>query len=523
MKKILALILALCMCIAVLVACNDKDTAQTETETKKETTTDTEAESKPVADDDGDDDEDEGDEGDEGDGSTPVEAEYTIGSVAEWEALAAAGDPDKEDFLNKTVKLTANIDFGTATATTLFKTFAGTFDGGNFIVKGTSVSRFSLIANTLDGATVKNLTVDGFTIDPMVDGVESASVIAAKAVTTATEAKNVTFENVAVLNCSIAADKVDGGNKGIGFVLGEAANVNVDANNITVNACAVAGADNTDRKIGGVVGIMTSTGLSTFEGIKVNMNVTARGHLGGVIGRSLGTGNLHIEKVKVTGTLDTAIACGGSEGVGGIIGSKYNEAKAVGDSYVKNAYINAKLFCSSGSGRAGGIAGNWYKNQNSEANLTVENCYVSGEFTVKQGGTMKNRAGGLFGEYGSHNSTLTLKNVILEAAIGQTWPGSATADPAVTPDVTKVGMSRDDVSDSWLINYASTAETVEGVSAVTHTITATNCYTTLLTRSNGDAIQLIEGFSTVATDKTAAMISYDTNGYISAISAPAAS
>ena len=522
MKKILALILALCMCLAVLVACNDDGATNEETGTKKPAASQSESSSDDTDPDDTDPaDTDNGQEGDQGDqggeGSTPEAKTIEIGSVAEWEALAKDGDPDNEDFLGTTVKLTANIDFGSATATTLFKTFAGTFDGGSFTVKGQSVSRMSLIANTLDGATVKNLTVDGFTISPAVDGVKFIGVIAATAVTTAMNEKAVTFENITVKNCSMDADKVDAGNMSVGIVLGEASNVNIAASKITVNACTVTGADEVSRKIGGVVGCMTTSGLSTFEEIKVSMNVTARAHIGGVIGRSMGAGNLHIEKVKVTGTFDTSIACGGSEGIGGIFGTKYNEGIAAGESYVKNAYVNVKLFCSSGSGRSGGI-GNWYKNQGSKANITVENCYISGEFTVKQGNTMKDRAAGLFGEYGSHYSTLTLKNVILEAAVGQTWAGSD-----VTPDVTKLGKSRDSVSDSWLINYASTNTTVDGVTAPSHTIVAENCYTTILKRSNDAALELIAGFAFVDPSQTSAMISYDANGFISAINAPAAS
>lgn len=524
MKKILALTLVLCMCLAVLVACMDNGATNEETGTKKPAASQSESSSDDTDPDDTDpqetepDDTDNGNEGEQGGNeSTPEAKTIEIGSVAEWEALAKDGDPDKEDFLGKTVKLTANIDFGTETATTLFKTFAGTFDGGNFTVKGKSASRMSLLANTLDGATVKNLTVDGFAISPSVEGAEQVAVIAAKAVTTAKEAKDVTLENITVKNCSLDADKADAGNMGVGVVLGEAANVNVKASKITVSTCTITGTDNVSRKIGGVVGCMTTSGLSTFEEIKVSMNVTARAFIGGIVGRSLGAGNLHIEKVKVTGTFDTSIACGGSEGIGGIFGAKYNEGIAAGESYVKNAYVNVKLFCSSGSGRSGGI-GNWYKNQGSKANITIENCYISGEFTVKQGDTMKDRAGGLFGEYGSHYSTLTLKNVILEAAVGQTWAGSD-----VTPDVTKLGKSRDSVSDSWLINYASTNTTVDGVTAPSHTIVAENCYTTILKRSNDAALELIAGFAFVDPSQTFEMISYDANGFISAINAPAAS
>lgn len=524
MKKILASTLVLCMCLAALVACLDNNATNEGTDTKKPVESQTQQNSDNTDPDDTDPQETEPDDTDNGNGGeqggnepTPEEKAIEIGSVEEWEALAKDGDPDNEDFLGKTVKLTANIDFGSATATTLFKTFAGTFDGGNFTVKGQSVSRMSLIANTLDGATVKNLTVDGFTISPAVEGVEFTGVIAAKAVTTAMNEKAVTFENITVKNCSMDADKVDAGNMSVGIVLGEAANVNIAASKITVNACTVTGTDNFSRKIGGVVGCMTTSGLSTFEEIKVNMNVSARAFIGGIVGRSLGAGNLRVNKVNVTGTFDTVIACGGSEGIGGIFGAKYNEGIAAGESYVGNAYINVKLYCSSGSGRSGGI-GNWYKNQGSKANITIENCYIAGEFTVKQGDTMKDRAAGLFGEYGSHYSTLTLKNVILEAAIGQTWAGSD-----VTPSVTVLGKSRDSVSDSWLINYASTNTTVDGVTAPSHTIVAENCYTTILKRSNDAALELIAGFAFVDPSQTRAMISYDANGFISAISAPAAS
>ena len=509
MKKILALILAFCMCLAVLVACNDNDVVDEDTGTKKPTSSqsdatpeDTDPEDTDPEDTDPEEDTGKGDEG--GEGQTPDATVISIGTVAEWEALAKDGDPDKEDFLNKTVKLTANIDFGTETASTLFKTFAGTFDGGNYTVKGKTASRMSLLANTLDGATVKNLTVDGFAISCPVDGAENSSVIAANAMT-----KDVTFENITVKNCSIDADKAAAGNRGIGFILGEAKNVNVTASNITVTACEVTAANKNSSKIGGVVGYMLSAGLSKFEGIKVDMNTNAHGFTGGVVGKSDGSGNLHFSKIKVTGTFNSPGSTNGAETSGGIFGAKYNEATAAGESFVKNAFVDVKIYCTSNSGRAGAIGGYWYKKQNSSANITIENCYLKGEWSVRKGETMRNKSGGIFGQYGAMNSTLTLKNVILEAAIDQTWAGSD-----VTPDVTKLGGE----NGALIIQYQDTV--VDG--ALSHVIVATDCYTTIVSKNDGTALELPAGFTAVTSDKTAAMVTYDASGYVSAIKAPTA-
>ena len=128
-----------------------------------------------------------------------------------------------------------------------------------------------------------------------------------------------------------------------------------------------------------------------------------------------------------------------------------------------------------------------------------------------QNATTKNRAGGLFGEYGAKNSTLTLKNVVVAAAVEQTYAGSDTATPPVTPDVTKLGVTKD----ASLINYAS-----EGTA---YTLAATDCYTTIVKNSNDEALTLTEGFTAVAADKTAAMVTLDASGYVSAIKAPSAS
>ena len=512
MKKILSLILALCMCLAVLVACMDNNATNEETGTKKPAASQSESSSDDTDPEDTDpqetepDDTDNGNEGEQGGNeSTPEAKTIEIGSVAEWEALAKDGDPDKEDFLGKTVKLTANIDFGTETATTLFKTFAGTFDGGNFTVKGKSASRMSLLANTLDGATVKNLTVDGFAISCPVDGAENSSVIAANAMT-----KDVTFENITVKNCSINADKATAGNKGVGFILGEAKSVNVVAKKITVTACEVTAANKNSSRVGGVVGFMLSDGLSTFEDIKVNMNTNAHAFTGGIVGLSYGTGNLNFSKIKVTGTFNSPGSTGGSETIGGIFGAKYNESAAAGESFVKNAFVDVKLYCTSNSGRAGAIGGYWYKGQNSSANITIENCYLKGEWSVRKDETMRNRSGGIFGEYGAKNSTLTLKNVILEAAVDQTWSGSN-----VTPDVTKIGGS----NSALIINYENTK--VDGV--LSHVIAATDCYTTIVSDKDGNPLELPAGFTGVTSDKTAAMVTYDASGYVSEINAPAAS
>ncbi|MBO5938113.1 MAG: hypothetical protein J6Q82_01250, partial [Clostridia bacterium] len=124
-------------------------------------------------------------------GNYDTAEEYVIMNLADWELIAAS---DK-DFAGIIVKLGADIDAGEytellhpdwftpegvharrnggkptsgfdrakefgATFPTLFKNFAGTFDGQGYTIKNARVDEGLIVVNALDGAEIKNVTVE---------------------------------------------------------------------------------------------------------------------------------------------------------------------------------------------------------------------------------------------------------------------------------------------------------------------------------------------------------------------------
>ncbi len=543
MKKVLSLILVLCMCVTFLVACNDNDTSKdsgtskpADSSTKVDDTEDTDPVTPPAGDGEG---EGEGEgsgsgegegsgsgEGEgsgsgsgsgEGEGNTPDPSVITIATTADWTALATDGDPDKADFANKTVKLTADINFGTAAIPTLFKTFAGTFDGGNFSVKGTgTASRMSVLANKLDGATVKNVKFEGITVNSPVEGAEGQGIVAASAVSTNTAVTAITLENITVKLCTVVLDNVTGGNKGASFVVGLIDGVNVNAKSITVSACKMTDSKGTGANVGGVIGYLNAPACNKFEEIKVDVDIQrGQGDTGGVIGCIANGALAYVEmnKIDVKGIFVDRSGSGGSTCIGGVIGGNRGDGAAkAGNSFIKNVSVDAKFFQSTQYGCVGAITGFWGKSKALGTDLTIENGYVKGEISfIRKGTAQKGNIGTLVGSYGSYNSTLNVTNVVIEVALNQPSMEYVAGLAIVTPDVTK------------LPDMDAGKGQVYGYKTGNATANVAGSYTTIQYKlSDGSALALDAGLTAVAAAKTAAMVQTDANGFVSAIVAPAA-
>ena len=509
MKKFLALILALCMCIAVLVACKDTETTDTDTETKAETTAETEAETKKPSsnDDDDEDEDDEGGEEDEGDENVPDAKIIEIGSVAEWEALATAGDPDKADFNNTTVKLTANIDFGTAKATTLFKTFMGTFDGDGHTVKGKTVSRMSLIANELVGATVKNVTVEGFGIVPPEGlnaeyvGIISQKITSGDADTTAedfepalTTISNVTLKNVnhdGVTSAHMASTAR------AGFIAAIVDNGALAVSDYTVDGGSiVCDAQGFSNGSAAGIGQVATTGNLSFErinlkGIAIKNNASPKGSLIGVItkaGESITVDKCNVEAVVVDNT-----STAGSHALGGLIGFFKNTEKGSALT-VNKASLDVVVMSAGTYSAVGGIIGRWGKDGKNciGGSVTVNNCYVTGNISAYKGGFLGKdgtmcQVAPICGEFGSKEGSYTVTNTIMAVGVNQVdWRAFNGYLPEADADLTMSYMIEPRVITGYVSGRHITGTDGEGNE--TYEIISPNftgCWTTITTRITG--------------------------------------
>ncbi len=163
-------------------------------------------------------------------GNYDTAEEYVIMNLADWELIAAS---DK-DFAGIVVKLGADLNAGgytellfperftaagvfprrnggkptsgfdkakefAPTFPTLFKEFAGTFDGQGHTIKNARVNEALIAAITLDGAEIKNVIVEDIVCSDFTDYVEFGIIAGAAR-------GSVTFDNITIQNSSVPCD-----------------------------------------------------------------------------------------------------------------------------------------------------------------------------------------------------------------------------------------------------------------------------------------------------------------------------
>ncbi len=427
----------------------------------------------------------------------------TIMTVEGWNYVAA----NQSDYAAYTIKLGNDIDFK-GSPTSLFKstTFTGTFDGNSKTIYGnggTSSRPYipntdvALIAATIDGATIKNVTIDGIGVKPA-DDANAYSIVVAEAT-----GSDVTFTNISLKNqCYLQASTLTA-SKAVGFILGKSS-VNVTVENITIANTTMWNSAGTAIYAGGVVGHMDTSGRSTFSDIKISdgLKINTRGYIGAVVGYSQGAGYFNIDNVRVEGELkNRANNEGSTTGIGGVIGAKRSATKAAGDSYVKNAYIDVNMYSGDKYSYCGGIIGTWYKDEDTSANLTIENCYVGGKYSAAKGGAfVDNVIGGVVGKFGSKNSEFTVKNVVVSVAWNQTWVDKP-EEQGMTTVTTKAADVTTATANNWVV-------AVSWPSGGTKT-KAMNLYTTLANNNSGATVISVANIAT--------LVKTDSNGFITGV------
>ena len=86
-----------------------------------------------------------------------AKSEFWISNLSDWNDIASSS----ENFRGKTVHLMNDFDAEGAELTTLFESFAGTFDGQGYTIKNFTAKNAILAEKTLSGAVIKNLKVQG--------------------------------------------------------------------------------------------------------------------------------------------------------------------------------------------------------------------------------------------------------------------------------------------------------------------------------------------------------------------------
>jgi len=230
---------------------------------------------------------------------TPVDVDndgiidyYTISTPDQLAGFAQSFIKTKSesvDYSNATIKLTDDIDLGTAYWTPIGQNsedFTGVFDGQGYTIYNLKVNVKNGSSNAgffgvLTG-TVKNVIFDGVSINSIGNG---AGTVAGSIFNTGI------IEEVTVKNAKIEGNRRLGGIAG--YVYGTIKNCNVENIELTATPDQLSGSFDNGDKVGGIVGLWAKdNGEShSFSGNTVK-NATIKGFrdLGGIAGAAKGTG-----------------------------------------------------------------------------------------------------------------------------------------------------------------------------------------------------------------------------------------
>ena len=317
----------------------------------------------------------------------------TYGKGTEWEGEYEGG-LDKQYIQVKDVDLSEYSEEGwdpIGASVNYTSSFRGTYDGGNYVIKGLEVKGEGKIRQGLFGrtyeATIRNVGL----IDNKVTGKWYVGGLVGEAGSTDISNSYATGD---------VTGSLESGTGGIGGLVGTAGTGTNSNKNTTISNSYATGSVKGRQSVGGLVGSASDNtmisnsyaeGSVTSKGSKIN-SVMAGGLVGYIstgttISNSYATGN-------VTGTVTGA----GTGGTGGLVGAFYKFNDPV---TISNSYATGLVTAGEGTGKneVGGLVGQVYKDND---NITISDTYwdinTTGQTSSYGGGAgktteeMKNQA-----------------------------------------------------------------------------------------------------------------------------------
>lgn len=222
---------------------------------------------------------------------------YQIATAEQLAGLAELVNSGEENFEGKTVVLVDDINLDNKLWTPiglngdeLSKTFKGTFDGNGKTIRNLRIEQEAAyhaagLFGSLNGGTVKNLTIDGAEITSISAPNKDGNTINGTAVLAGSLYLYGKVENVKVYNFSVS------GNRYVGAIAGYSTAGNgteirgcvVEDGSLTATPDNLTGSYDNGDKVGGIIGYCVVGDI--VEGCEVN-NVSLKGYrdVGGVIG-----------------------------------------------------------------------------------------------------------------------------------------------------------------------------------------------------------------------------------------------
>lgn len=348
---------------------------------------------------------------------TETDGVYTVASLNDLGALAAASTEANGYLAGKTVVLTEDLDLASVAAG--IGTFAGTFDGNG---KKLSNVKVVLIGTLKGGAEVKNLTVDGATVS-------------------SAEAS-------------------------VGVIAGTAdATSEIKLTNVALNGVAVSG---TTTAAGGAVGSVSGTAALTLENVTVSGSVNGMTYTGGLVGYvSVNTASVSFENCKNEAVL-TSSATSGNFHLGGMVSLAYTSTL---EGCVNKGAISDENKCTHSS--LGGMIG-----KVDTGALTVRDCVNEGAITSKSTNAYNHQVGGIIGETTGNVTAVSIDNCVNKGTLltSTTSSGGTRAAGIVALFLAKSGVEATISNCSNLADVTGCAQTGGLVGDMRVKTTVSNCF-----------------------------------------------
>lgn len=205
--------------------------------------------------------------------------------------------------------------------------FSGSFDGNGYAIKNLSKNNIRGIFGVLEGATIKNLTIENTNLTYSPTAAITSGILAGRI-----QGTNNLIENITIKNSSMTNSYPVGSIAGlIQPAAGSSTTVTGTIRNIKVDGATLTGGFNdVTYGSGGIVGTLNNANFTMedlyFRGT-ISASVTT--NIGGILGSTLTTGTVVINRAVVFADLiNTASSTATTYGVGGIIGRNSGSARA---------------------------------------------------------------------------------------------------------------------------------------------------------------------------------------------------
>jgi len=275
------------------------------------------------------------------------------------------------------------------------RVFSGSFDGNGKSLNNISLTDFRGIFSVLEGASIKDLTLNNVNINYTVANTTTSGILAGRLQGTGNVIDGIQINDSGVSNSSVLA----GGLFGFASPLapatsGDAIITNIDITNSTVSGGYVSATYGN----GGLIGSVNNFSI-TLENLNLDVDVSSPNALnsGGVIGATLGTSVLDMTNVNVADSNISITGTGAALGSGGIVGYLVGTGHTFNNVSVSGSSITSNSL-------SGGLIG--YANQAS-ATLSIEGAFVTSSTISSTQASTTLGNGGMIGSVNGYTVSIT--------------------------------------------------------------------------------------------------------------------